>query len=243
MKKPVYIIHPTSQNSIGDTMTIIMIRSIIIYICVVTAVRIMGKRQVGQLKPHELVITILISSVATIPLQDNAIPLFNSILPILIFISLEILESALSMKSLSFRNLVQGKPIMIIKNGVLQQKEMKKLRFTMDDIIDAARQQNVFDISTIENAVIETNGTMTVQTKAEASPVTPKQLGLKVPQIQAPIAIVMDSQQITSYYSNTKKSSSEIRTLTTATNIDINDIMLLTVTDDGTLYLIRKDNQ
>ncbi|MGN0531958.1 MAG: DUF421 domain-containing protein [Eubacterium sp.] len=224
-------------------MTIIMIRSIIIYICVVTAVRIMGKRQVGQLKPHELVITILISSVATIPLQDNAIPLFNSILPILIFISLEILESALSMKSLSFRNLVQGKPIMIIKNGVLQQKEMKKLRFTMDDIIDAARQQNVFDISTIENAVIETNGTMTVQTKAEASPVTPKQLGLKVPQIQVPIAIVMDSQQITSYYSNTKKSSSEIRTLTTATNIDINDIMLLTVADDGTLYLIRKDNQ
>lgn len=243
MKKPMYIIHPMSQNSIGDTMTIIMIRSVIIYICVVTAVRIMGKRQVGQLKPHELVITILISSVATIPLQDNAIPLFNSILPILIFISLEILESALSMKSLSFRNLVQGKPMMIIKNGVLQQKEMKKLRFTMDDIIDAARQQNVFDISTIENAVIETNGIMTVQTKAESSPVTPKQLGLKVPQIQAPVAVVMDSQPITSYYSNTKKSSSEIKALTTATNIDIDDIMLLTVADDGTLYLIRKDNQ
>lgn len=201
----------------------------------------MGKRQVGQLKPHELVITILISSVATTPLEDNAMPLFNSILPILLFISLEIMESALSMKSLWFRNLVQGKPIMIIKNGVLQQKVMKQLRFTVDDLIDAARQQNVFDISTIENAVVETNGTLTVQLKSSEAPVTPSQMGLEVPPAQAPIAIVMDSRPIDQYYSNTKKSSSEINALTTATDINIDDIMLLTVDDNGSLYVIRKD--
>ncbi len=224
-------------------MTIIMIRSIIIYVAVVIAVRIMGKRQVGELKPHELVITILISSVATIPLEENSMPLFNSILPILIFISLEILESALSMKSLRFRNLVQGKPVLIIKNGELQQKEMSRLRFTMDDIIDAARQQNAFDISKIQNAVVETNGTMTVQMKAEYSPVTPSQLGLKVPQAQTPLTVVMDSKPVTEYFVNTKVSNSEIDLLTTASDIEIKDIMMLSVTDDGTTYMIRRDEE
>lgn len=224
-------------------MTIIMIRSIIIYVAVVIAVRIMGKRQVGELKPHELVITILISSVATIPLEENSMPLFNSILPILIFISLEILESALSMKSLRFRNLVQGKPVLIIKNGELQQKEMSRLRFTMDDIIDAARQQNAFDISKIQNAVVETNGTMSVQMKSEYSPVTPSQLGLEVPQAQTPLTVVMDSKPVTEYFVNTKISNSEIDLLTTASDIEIKDIMMLSVTDDGTTYMIRRDEE
>ena len=128
-------------------MTVIIIRSIIIYLFVVLSVRIMGKRQIGELKPHELVITILISAVATIPLQEISIPLTNSIFPIMIFVSLEIIGSALSMKSIKLRNLLQGKPMFIIKDGILQQKQMRRLRFTMDDIIDALRQAGVFDRS------------------------------------------------------------------------------------------------
>ncbi|MBQ9531116.1 MAG: DUF421 domain-containing protein [Eubacterium sp.] len=148
-------------------MTIIVLRSVIIYLIVVLAVRIMGKRQLGELNPHEFVITILISAVATIPIQESSIPLSYSILPIMVFVSFEVLESAISMKSEFFRNMIDGKPIYIIKNGKLQHKELKRLRFTIDDLNDALRQKDIFDINEVKNAVVETNGSLSVQKKEE----------------------------------------------------------------------------
>jgi uncharacterized membrane protein YcaP (DUF421 family) len=203
----------------------------------------MGKRQVGELKPHELVITILISSVATIPLQEISIPLTNTILPILIFVSFEILESAISMKSIRFRNLVQGKPIFIIKNGVLQQKILRKLRFTVDDLVDALRQQGAFDISQVENAVVETNGTLSVQLKAKYSPITPDEINLHVDEQSTPITIVMDSKPVTEYFGTTKFKDSEIELITTSSNVEMQDILLMTVDDFGNTYIIKKEQE
>ena len=153
-------------------MSIVFIRAVIIYITVIISLRIMGKRQIGELTPHELVITILVSQVAIIPLQDNGMPLANMVVPILIFVSLEILVSAISMKSLTFRNLVQGKPIFVIRNGKLDEKQMRRLRLTIDDLTDAVREKGFFDLSSVQDAVIETNGTVSVLQKAEESPVT-----------------------------------------------------------------------
>ena len=128
-------------------MSILFIRSVIIYLMVIIALRIMGKRQIGEMTPHELVITILVSQVAIIPLQDNGMPLANMFVPILIFVSLEIIASAIAMKSEAFRSIVQGKPIFVIKDGKLNEAQMKRLRLTMDDLIDAIRQKGIFDIS------------------------------------------------------------------------------------------------
>ena len=224
-------------------MTITVIRAVIIYITIVLAVRIMGKRQLGELKPHELVITILISSVATIPIEENSIPLANSIIPILVFVSFEMLESALSMKSLKLRDMLQGKPVFIIKDGILQQKQLTKLRFTVDDLIDASRQAGAFDISEIENAVVETNGTLSVQIKSEASPITPKQLGRSVEAAETPIPIAMDGQTIMQYFSNTDISEDEIKLYLATHGIKLEEVMLLTLDDSGKLYLIRKDKE
>ena len=148
-------------------MTIILIRSVIIYLIVVVAVRIMGKRQIGELNPHEFVITILISAVATIPIQESSIPLSYSVIPILVFVSLEVLESALSIKLPAFSKLIDGKPVVVIKNGKLQKKALKSLRFSAEDLNDALRQKDVFDISEVENAIVETNGSLSVQKKDE----------------------------------------------------------------------------
>lgn len=172
-----YIIIQKCQNIIGDIMAITLIRSVIIYVFVVVAVRVMGKRQVGELNPHELVITILISAIATVPLEDNAMPLANSLVPILIFISLEIIESVLCMKSAKFRNLLQGKPIYIIKDSILIKNNLKRIRYTMDDINDSLRQQGVFDISQVKNAIVETNGKISVELKNEYSPLTQGDIG------------------------------------------------------------------
>lgn len=224
-------------------MTITVIRSIIIYIIIVLSVRIMGKRQIGELKPHELVITILISSVATIPIEENTIPLANSIIPILIFVSFEMLESALSMKSIKFRDLLQGKPVFIIRNGELQQNQLDRLRFTMDDLIDSARQAGAFDISEIENAVVETNGTLSVQLKSEEAPLTPKQLGLTVEQTQTPQPIAMDGQKVYEYFSQSNISNEEITMYLANSEVELDEVMLLTVDNNGELFLIRKDGQ
>ena len=229
------------QNTKGDKMTVTLIRSIIIYIFVIGAVRIMGKRQVGELKPQELVITILISAVATIPLQEHAIPLSTSLIPILIFISLEIIESALSMKSLWFRNIIQGRPVYVIKDGVLQQKALERLRFTVDDLLDALRQKDVFNIGEVLNAVVETNGTLTVQTKAEISPVTPKAAGMKVPEKTASVPIVMDGEVITEYFADSVENQNKIAIITETLGVKQEDILLLTIDENGKTYLIRKD--
>lgn len=228
------------QNRI---MAITVLRSIIIYITIVFAVRIMGKRQIGELKPHELVITILISAVATIPIEQNTIPLANSILPILVFVSFEMIESALSMKSIKFRDLLQGKPVFIIKNGVLQQNQLTRLRFTLDDLIDASRQAGAFDISQIENAVVETNGTLSVQLKSEEAPITPSQMSITVDKAMTPQAIAMDSQIVTEYFGKSIIPKSEIELYLSANDIELEEVMLLTIDDNGKLFLIRKDNK
>lgn len=205
------------------------------------AVRIMGKRQIGELKPHELVITILISSVATLPLENNSIPLSYSLIPILMLISFEILESAICLKSIKFRNLVQGKPIFVIKNGKLQQKALKKLRFTIDDLIDAMRQQGAFDISEVQNAVIETNGILSVQKRAQVAPVTPKIMNINPDEATMPITVVIDGKPITEYFVDETIKESEIQLILQTQNINISEILLLTIDDNGKTILIKKE--
>lgn len=210
-------------------MTVTLIRSVIIYLFVIAAVRIMGKRQVGELKPQELVITILISAVATMPLEEHAIPLSSSVIPILIFISLEIIESAISMKSLAFRNLIQGRPVFVIKDGILQQRALKRLRFTVDDLLDALRQKDVFDISEVKNAIVETNGTLTVQKKDEKNSV--------------PRPIIMDGKPICEYFANDSVTLNKIEVIAAVLGAKSEDIMLLTLDGNGKTYMIKKDGK
>ncbi|MCD7723699.1 MAG: DUF421 domain-containing protein [Clostridiales bacterium] len=219
-----------------------LIRAVIIYITVVAAMRIMGKRQIGELKPHELVITVLVSQVASIPLEDNSMPLANMLIPILIFVSFEILVSILSMKSLAFRNFIQGRPVFVIKGGKLDEKQMKRLRFTIDDLVDAIRQKDVFDMADVQDAIIETNGNVSVLKKADASPVTPKQLNIQAQDKTTPIAIVIDGKPVSEYYSKTKTAESEIRLQIEYSNYEQKEIMLMTVDGGGNIFIIPKSS-
>lgn len=231
------------QNIFGDKMAITLVRAIIIYICVTMAVRVMGKRQVGQLNPQELVITILISAVATVPLEDNGMPLANSLVPIGIFISLELINSALSMKSFWFRNLVQGKPIFLIKDGKIDQEQLKKLRYTMDDLIDGVRQAGVFDISQVQNAIVETNGTLSVQPKAKYTPVTPKDLNIVVEEAEVPITIAIDGNAVESYFGGEHQSKDSIRLTAVINKHQLENILLMNINKDGTAYIVEKEQK
>ncbi len=224
-------------------MAINFIRAAIIYVVIIIAVRLMGKRQVGELKPHELVITILISAIAVIPLEENSMPLANCLVPIMLFVSLEIIMSVISMKSLWFRNLLQGRPIFIIRQGKLDQKKLKQLRLTMDDVVDALRQKDIFDISQVEDAVIETNGSISVLPKAEYQPITASDISLSVKEKGMPVAIVIDGKTVNEYFNEYKLKDSEIELVLQTVNRDVERIMLLTIDDDGNTYLIEKEKQ
>ncbi len=222
-------------------MAINFVRAFIIYIFIIVAVRLMGKRQVGELKPHELVITILLSAVAVIPLEENSMPLANCLVPILLFISMEIIMSVISMKSLKFRNILQGRPIFIIRKGKLDQSKLKEMRFTIDDVVDALRQKDIFDLSEVEDAVIETNGTISVLQKAEYKPLTPNDVSISVKEKGMPITIVMDGKPVNEYFNECKIKDSEIQLVIQSVNKDVEKIMLLTIDDDGNTFLIEKE--
>lgn len=224
-------------------MSVTVIRAIIIYIFIVIAMRVMGKRQIGELKPHELVITFLVSQIASIPLEDNSMPLANSIIPIMLLVSFELITSVVSMKSLWFRNLLQGKPIFVIRHGKLDEKQLRRLRFTIDDLIDAIRQKDVFDMSHVEEAIIETNGTVSVLQKPEYEPVTPKDLNLSVDKAGMPITVVMDGKPITEYFAPEKFKDSEIELIVQGQNLEPQQIMLLTIDDGGNTFVIRKKEE
>jgi uncharacterized membrane protein YcaP (DUF421 family) len=156
----------------------------------------MGKRQIGDMQPNELVITLLISEIAAIPLQDTSQPLLNGIMAIFMLVILEIVMSVLAMKNQFVRKIMSGKSVVVIKNGVIDQHAMKNVRMTVLDLIELLRGQNVFDISTVAFAVLEVNGELSVLLKASEQPATVKDLNIKTEEKALPLPVISDGKII-----------------------------------------------
>lgn len=137
-------------------------RTVILYILIIVGVRLMGKRQVGELEPSELVLSLLIADLASVPMQDLGAPLHTGIIPILTLLSLTTILSVLTMKSIRFRAILCGKPSIIIRNGKLEQEEMRRNRLTVDELLEELRCQGHPDISTVQYAILETNGQLSI---------------------------------------------------------------------------------
>ncbi len=145
-------------------MLTLLIRTILIYIIVTAAVRLMGKRQVSDMQTSELVITLIISEVASLPLENAERPLLNSLVPIMVIVAIELLVSLLMMKSKRFRSLICGHPIIIIKDGQMIDSQLRKLRISREDVYSLLREKDIADESTVRWGIIEPNGTLSVLT-------------------------------------------------------------------------------
>lgn len=156
------------------------LRTIILYVLIMTGLRLTGKRQIGQLEPIELVLTMLISDLASVPMQDFGIPLLSGVIPIVTLLALSTLLSWCSLRSIRFRSLVCGEPAIVIRDGKLQQAVMRENRLTLDEIMEELRSQGVSDITTVKYAVLETSGQLSVLLYAREQPATPKQLAVAV---------------------------------------------------------------
>ena len=202
--------------------------------------RLMGKRQIGQLQPGELVITLLISEIATNSVLDTSLPLLNSVIPLILLVSFEILTSYLSLKSVNFRYLSDGKPITIIRNGKLDQKNLKKLRFTINDVYSALRQKDVFNIEDVQFAIVETNGTLSVLLKPEKRNSTPKNYDKPEKNTGMPCEIVVDGKIIEANFEDCGITKNEVLSKIKAEKIDQKEILLMTVDASKSYYIITK---
>jgi len=153
-------------------------RTILIYFIVIIALRIMGKRQVAELAPAELVVTIMISNIATLSIEDTNIPILGSILPIFVLVGCEVTESFASLKSRIMRKLFSGGPRIIIRDGVIDQRELGNLRWSIDDLTEQMRQGGIFDIREVSFAIVETSGSLSAYQKFGARPASAQMLNV-----------------------------------------------------------------
>lgn len=177
---------------IGEFMLIVFIRSLILYLLIVIIMRIMGKRQVGQLQPTELVVSLIIADLAAVPMGDIGIPLIAGIIPILTLFICEEVLSYISMKSINARKIISGKPSIIIQKGIIVESELKRLRYNINDLLEQLRIKDYFSIDEIEYAILETSGELSVIPKSYILPLTKEDLNIKVKQQDIPITLIID---------------------------------------------------
>ncbi|MCM1149286.1 MAG: DUF421 domain-containing protein [Butyricicoccus sp.] len=175
-------------------MAIVFFRTLIIFSTLLLLMRLLGKRQMGELEPSELVVSVLIADLASMPLQDIGIPLLNGLVPIVILFSCELVIAGLTMHSVKLRAVICGKPCMLIKNGKIIQKNMRICRFTVDELTEELRNRDVSDISTVKYAILETNGTLNTVLYSAQMPPTAEQLGVNTPELGYPYVIIEEGR-------------------------------------------------
>ncbi len=224
-------------------MTIVFIRAVILYMLLIFSVRFMGKHQIGELQPSELAITILISNIATLPVEDTSLPLLTGIIPILTLASLDVIMSWLGIKSKRLRNITCGKPVVIINNGRIDQKKMKEIRFTVDDLTEALHSQNIFDISEVQFAVVETTGTVSVYQKYEYRNVTNGDMKLKSKSIDPPEIVIDEGVIVNDALERLNLSEEKLRSILEKERLKVKDIFIMTLDSDMKHSIVRRENR
>ncbi len=221
----------------------IIIRTLILYIILTLGIRLMGKRQIGDMQPNELVVTLVISEIAAIPLQDSNQPVLNGICSIFVLVVLEISLSALAMKNMAVRRLMSGQSVIIIENGAIVQSAMKKVRMTILDLVELLRSQDVFDINDVAFAVLEVNGDLSVLLKAHKQTLTPKDIDLTPKPATLPLPIISDGKVLKETCQAFDISNKELTLYLERERIKMNDVFLMTIDKDKKYEIIRKSDK
>ena len=223
-------------------MVSIVLRTFIIYLIVTFAIRLMGKRQIGDMQPNELVITLLISEIAAIPLQDTKQPVLLGVVAIFVLVFLEIIVSVLTMKVFKFRQLMSGKSAVIIKNGVLDQQTMRDVRMTVLDLIELLRGKDVFNIDDVAFAVLEVNGSLSVLKKSEMQTVTRKDMKLKNEKEALPLPVITDGRIVKEALDSLSVNREKIMSILKSQNKTPEQVFLMMLDRFGKYTIIEKEN-
>ena len=224
-------------------MTTAFFRTVILYFILMVGLRLMGKRQIGELEPSELVLTLIISDLAAVPMQDFGIPLVNGLFPIVTLLCLSMLLSFFSLKSIRFRGLVCGHPTVIIRDGRILQQNMARNRFTVDELLEQLRSQGYSDLAAVKYAVLETSGQVSILAYTKDSPVTPQTLNYDVQDdVTLPVLLINDGHVLSrnlegsGYDQNWLDKQLKSRRLTSP-----RQVFLMTVDEAGAVVCVAKE--
>jgi uncharacterized membrane protein YcaP (DUF421 family) len=223
-------------------MAIVFIRTLVVFILIVAALKLMGKRQLGELELSELVVAVLISDMAALPLQDIGIPLLNGLIPVVTLLCCELLISAGSLKSMKFRIFMWGKPSILIDRGKIMQNELKKNRFSLDELTESLRKKDITDISTVRYAILETDGTLNTVLVSSEQPVTAAMLKIEQPERGIPIAVISDGRILKDNLRLMGKDENWLQNQLGTRGIrDPKGVFYMTLDDAGRIYFAAKE--
>ena len=219
------------------------IRTILLYLALIFSVRLMGKRQIGEMEPSEFVVTMLVANLASIPMQDEGITLISGLVPILTVLGMELVLSGLIMRSVALRRLLCGKPVILIDNGKIIQENLRRTRISLDELTGHLREKDVLDLKSVQFAILETNGNLSVFPYPKEMPASAKEAGIPVKPVSLPITIVADGYVSRENLEKAGKDEKWLRTVLSRNKASAADTLLLTVDRQDHILFIRKEGR
>ena len=224
-------------------MVIIFIRTLIVYTLLILSMRIMGKRQIGQLEVTDFVTTLLLSEIATLPIENPDLPIINALIPIIILLTFEVTSSAILSKTPRLKNLFSSRPGFLIQNGRIDQQELMKNRISPDELISELRQNGISDLSEVAYAIIEPDGKISVMPKAENRPATAKDLNIKVTNDELSHILISGGIVNEHGLAITGKSREWLSGKLQKKKCSTKDVFLMTLNDSGKINIIMKEKR
>jgi len=222
-------------------MFISFVRTLILYGVIVATVRLMGKRQMGELEPTELVAAILISDLAAVPMQDIGIPLLSGVVPILTLLALELLSAELSLRSIRFRNLLCGRPVFLIRDGAIDQKALAKTRLSLDELQESLREAGIARIDQVQYAILETSGKLSAFLYPAYAPLTAGAAGQPGEDFSLPLPVISDGRVLSGHLRTLGLSRAWVDRQLYLRGLRLREVFLMTATDQGQVYLVKKE--
>ena len=217
------------------------IRTIILYLILIAVVRLMGKRQLGQMEPAEFVVTMLVANLASIPMQDGGIPLYSGLVPILTVLGVELVLSAASLRSVGFRRLLCGRPVILIENGHVLQNNLRRTRITLDELTGHLREKDVLNVTDVQYAILETNGNLSVFPYPKHKPASARDAGIHPERQSLPVTIIGDGYLYRQNLPSAGKDEAWVRRFLQERELKQKDVWLLTLDGTGRTTLLRKE--
>ena len=223
-------------------MLLTYVRTGIIYLVLIVAVRLLGKRQVGQMEPSEFVVTMLVANLASIPMEDPGIPLLSGVVPIGTVLGIELLLSALCLRSIFVRKLLCGKPVILIENGNILQNNLRRTRVTLDELTGHLREKDVLDLRSVQYAILETNGNLSVFPYPKEKPASARDAGIRARRQYLPLTVISDGRVLPENLKKAGKDPRWLRRVLEERQATVDRTWLLTVDGGDSIVFYRKED-
>lgn len=222
-------------------MLTVFFRGVVLYLILIAGIRLLGKRQLGQLEPSEVAVTMLLADLASIPMEDKSIPIYSGLIPIAAVLVMEMVLAFLSMRSIKVRKFLCGKPVILIENGRFLQDNMRKNRVTLDELISQLREKEVLDPSTVQYAILETGGNLSVFPYPQERPAAAKDANITTQSQALPITVISDGRLLEDNLKKAGKDQKWLQKVLTQNKAAQKDTFLLTVDSNNTTVFYKKD--